>query len=62
MFRRYFIFLLKSSCLPTNIKRQNQLEIVSEEEKKKIYKRRNLNIIIDQLRHTQTRSEPCSDE
>jgi hypothetical protein len=54
--------LIKSSCLLSNIKRQNQLEIVSEEEKKKIYKRRNLNIIIDQLRHTQTRSEPCSDE
>jgi hypothetical protein len=47
---------IRSAIVPSNIEQQNQ------KEKKKTYKRRNLNVIIDQLRHSQAISEPSSDE
>jgi hypothetical protein len=52
----------KLKSLSSNIEQQNQIKIVSEEEKKKISKCRHLNVIIDQLRHSQARSEPGSVE
>lgn len=54
---------LRDSCLSSKFEQKNQIEIVSEKQaKQKTSKRRNLNIIIDQLRNLQERENFYSNE